>query len=981
MGQTTQIRNWAAWLLSGLIVLFVAGCEEVAPPLTNPLPLLASIEVVSVTPEGIHGNGHSDYPTPSADGGVVVFSSSATDLVMGDTNDQLDIFAHDRITGEITRVSVDSDGNQSNGFSFYPSISADGRFVAFQSVATNLVPGDDNSRSDIFVHDRVTGETTRASVDSDGIQSNGGCFYVSISANGRFVAFWSNATNLVTGDTNHAGDNFVHDRVTGETTRVSVDSDGNQTTTNNGRPSLSADGRFVTFSSGANNLVKGDTDDQVDIIVHDRVTGETTRVSVDSDGNQANDHSYGGTSISADGRFVAFGSLASNLVAEDNNNSWDIFAHDRLTGETTLVSVDFTGTEAAGGSEGPLISADGRFVTFNSHAPNLVNGDTNGRIDTFVHDHITGKTVRLSVNSDGVEGDDRSLYLPSPSADGRFVAFASSASNLVTGDDNGLIDAFIASNPLSTFDPTADDDGDGLTNRQELMETFTHYFLADSDGDGVDDGTELADGTDPLNPRDYPMPPPMPPPAAVEVVSVTPAGPTGNTASFGASISADGRFAAFQSDASDLVPGDTNAASDTFVHDRLTGEVTRVSVDFGGTQADGDSWSPSISADGHFVTFESDATNLVTGDTNSMRDIFVHDRTTGETTRASMNSYAKQAMWGDSFSPSISADGRFVAFHSAANNLVLWGGDTNNRDDIFVHDRLTGNTTRASVDSAGIQGDHNSRHPSLSADGRFVTFESFATNLVAGDTNSNWDVFVYDLFTGETTRVSVDSNGIQVGGISDSPVLSADGRFVAFESSATTLVAGDTNVIRDVFVHDRTTGETTRVSVDSGGTEAATYGWFGCRYPSLSADGRFVTFSSISTNLVTGDTNTMIDTFVHDRLTGETTRTSVDSAGAQANNDSISASISADGRTVMFSSKATNLAPTDANGSAFDVFIAPNPLSPFDPFADNDVDGLTNNQELLETFTHYFVADSDEDGVDDGVEVDNGTDPLDPDSF
>ncbi len=222
-----------------------------------------------------------------------------------------------------------------------------------------------------------------------------------------------------------------------------------------------------------------------------------------------------------------------------------------------------------------------------------------------------------------------------------------------------------------------------------------------------------------------------------------------------------------------------------------------------------------------------------------------------------------------------SADGRYVAFASFASNLVP--GDTNSLTDVFVHDRQTGKTTRASVDSAGGEANGISILPAISADGRFVTFTSFASNLVPGDTNSLTDVFVHDRQTGKTTKVSVDSAGGEANGISFNHVISADGRFVAFTSLASNLVPGDHNGLRDIFVHDRQTGETTRVSVDSAGGEANGSSMF----PAISADGRFVAFTSFAFNLVAGDHNGLRDVFVQDRQTGETTRVNADSAGGQ----------------------------------------------------------------------------------------------------
>src|SRR5207249_3753086 len=285
------------------------------------------------------------------------------------------------------------------------------------------------------------------------------------------------------------------------------------------------------------------------------------------------------------------------------------------------------------------------------------------------------------------------------------------------------------------------------------------------------------------------------------------------------------------------------------------------------------------------------------------------------TTRASVDSSGAQANR-ESFGIAVSADGRFVAFASFADNLVI--GDTNGANDVFVRDRVAGTTTRLSVSSGGDQGNASSFSPSLSADGRFVTFRSYASNLVAADANGTSDVFVHDRLTGTTERVSVDSAGIQGNGPSQSPALSADGRFVAFRSNADNLVAGDTNGGNDVFVHDRVTGTTTRASVNSLGAE----GNAGGEGPAISADGRWVAFESGSTNLVPGATNGAGQFFLHDRVTGMTMLVSVDSAGVQANANNVSgpAGVSADGRFVLFASAGTNLVPGATNGF-YDLFV------------------------------------------------------------
>ena len=290
----------------------------------------------------------------------------------------------------------------------------------------------------------------------------------------------------------------------------------------------------------------------------------------------------------------------------------------------------------------------------------------------------------------------------------------------------------------------------------------------------------------------------------------------GDDASWEPSINGDGRFVVFYSDAANLVPGDTNAAEDIFVHDRQAGTTERVSVSSNGTQGNGYSYSPSISEDGRFVAYYSDATNLVPGDTNVFEDIFVHDRQTGATERVSVSSGGGQGNL-NSLNPAVNSDGRFVAFESGANNLVV--ADTNNGRDVFVHDRQTGATERVSVSSGGVQGNQSSLAPSISSDGRFVAFFSSADDLVVGDTTVNFDVFVHDRQTRTTDRVSVSSSGTQGNLNSFSPSVSGDGRFVAFASDSDNLVAGDTNVNFDIFVHDRQTGTTERVSVSSSGTQ------------------------------------------------------------------------------------------------------------------------------------------------------------------
>ena len=449
-------------------------------------------------------------------------------------------------------------------------------------------------------------------------------------------------------------------------------------------------------------------------------------------------------------------------------------------GATERVSVATSGAQGTGGSiPSPSLSDDGRFVAFHTRAERLVAGDNNNREDVFVRDRSTGTTLLASINSNGQQGEGPSLF-PEMSGNGRYVVFGSGAPNLVPGDTNADPPAPTASAEAIGRDIFVHDLVTRLTTRESVTSTGAEGRCFEPS-----DRTQFRFCG-------------------------------GGVALAEADISFDGRFVAFAANAENMVPGDTNGATDVFVRDRQAGTTTRVSVATGGAQGTGASSEPSISADGRFVAFSSLAPNLVPGDTNGQRDVFVHDRQTGTTTRVSVVTGGAQGCTGTgtpptcaastgagaSSLPSISDDGTVVAFASLATFFAA--GDTNAASDIFVHDRSTTTTTRVSVGAGGAQGTEGSFFPSISGNGRFVAFDSIAPNLVAGDTNALRDVFVHDRQTGTTTRASITRTLAQASGASYFPTLNADGRFVAFASDATNLVPGDTNAAPDVFVHDRT---------------------------------------------------------------------------------------------------------------------------------------------------------------------------------
>ncbi len=950
----------------------------------------------------------------SADGRFVGFVSQASNLVPGDTNGLPDVFLYDRENEQIERISVRPDGREATLINNTFDMNADGRFVVFESLAENLLPGDSNSTFDIFIRDREAGTLERLSNSSDGFASNGTSEKPSISADGRFVSFVSLSNNLVAGDTNGTFDIFVIDRDTGSIKRASVNNDGQEANDVSLVNSLSADGRFIAFSSLASNLVPDDTNNSYDVFVFDIQQETIERVSVASDGSEA----IGGPTIvgsdspviSADGRFVAFASDAPNLVPGDLNESTDVFVVDRQNDTIERISVSSDGLEANGNSANSLrgfnqqlaISDDGRLVAFASDASNLVPDDTNSFRDVFVHDRDSGATTRVSVSEEGNQSNGISgaseqgvLNVLSLSGDGRFVSFDSAASNLVPGDSNGVEDVFVVD--LSTGQirvpylvPTSSTiiatqvtvsgtrgsrfavSGDvsltetllsnGSLSVEDTRVTINNVVPSDALGasalgpltrfgsnppvhpvllgnPAIDNGNpRFAGGTDQRG-----VPRIVPDIGAFEADAASVAGSVFVDADENQLRALDElgvphiEVHALNLDGSDPVVVLSGADDPRTANDVETGVFEFASLPAGeyrfdivaptgwslsepqiqrvpSTQPSSLSLSSELSGDGRFVVFSSEGFNLVPNDNNNVGDVFVYDRQADAVERVSVTSTGAEANELSVF-PSISLDGRFVTFMSLASNLVP--GDLNQTADVFVYDRLTDRT-----EMVGFAGEI----PAISGDGRFVAFESEALGLVAGDSNSLRDIFVYDRLNGTTERVSVRSDGTeamggQVSAGSKFASLSDDGRFVVFQSDAINLVDDDTNGVADIFVFDRDSNTIERVSVSSTGAEGNDLAFS----PAISGDGRFVAFSSRSSNLVADDDNGDFDVFVFDRVSRTVELVSRSSDGVQGNSASGGAvggslDISGDGRFVSFVSQASNLVPNDTNG-ILDTFL------------------------------------------------------------
>lgn len=408
-----------------------------------------AITRVVVDRNGVEGNWNSPDAAITPDGRFVGFSSFASNLVPDDHNDWAnagaDVFVRDMATGAIVRVSLSSSGAEGNDCSYLGSLSADGRFVAFVSFASNLVLDDRNGCADVFVHDRDpdangvfdegNGVTTRVSVATGGTECDADCYAALLSSDGAFVLFGSTADNLVANDTNGTNDIFRHDLATGVTTRVSLGPGDVEPDGSCSGHRLSDDGTVMAFISEATNLVPGDTNGQCDLFLRDLTTGAIERISVDSAGGQGDGPSTGVAGITSDRSLVAFSSYATNLVAADTNGKSDLFVHDRRSGVTTRVSLGQGGVEPDANSWGAL-SADGSKVLLNTDADNMVAGDGNAYFDVFLRDLATGDVSLVGTTRAGGFPNYDS-FVSGATADFRRILFVSLATDIVSYDTNG----------------------------------------------------------------------------------------------------------------------------------------------------------------------------------------------------------------------------------------------------------------------------------------------------------------------------------------------------------------------------------------------------------------------------------------------------------------------------------------------------------------------------------------------------------------
>jgi hypothetical protein len=765
------------------------------------------LELISRAHDGGSGNNRSFSPAISADGRLVAFVSLANDLVAvaGDSNAASDIFLYDRRDGTMTRVNLAPSGAQANNHSNSVDISADGNLLVFSSLADNLVDGDTNDAYDIFVFDRKRGTLALASRTPAGGVGNHGSSSPRISANGKWVVFSSNAADLVAGDSNEVPDIFLYDVKGKAVELVSVDREGGPANEASDAPAVSGDGRYVAFESDASDLIFGDTNAGSDVFVRDRQSGTTTRISVSSDGEEGFGFSSMGD-ISADGAYVVFSST-SDLVPDDTNGVRDVFLSDRNNADpwSRIHLLSRGGNQVGNGvSQKPAIGDDGSAVAFTSAASNLVPGDTNAVADVFRCPAVMGNAddwsvVRCSVGTTSFVQPNNDAGVLALAEDGRHVVFRSIATNLVPADTNAQADIFLYDRLLDMIRRLNLGPGYVQANGDSGAPRITGNVVMGPVAVFHSDASNLVDDDTNGN-RDIFIH------HADTLRRITNAsGVEGNGQSQNPDIAGYwlGYFICFESKASNLAVADTNGpVSDIFVYRSSTGAIELVSRASGaaGVQGNDESYSPSITSSGNVIAFQSLATNLVAGDTNGIADIFVRDRSANTTTRVSVSTVGTQANGASAYA-SVSDDGRYVCFSSSATNLVTF--DTNGSNDVFVHDRTLATTTRVSVSSDGIQATGGaSGWPQISPCGRFVAFCSSATNLVDDDSNVVADVFVHDRQSGRTARMTCLGGGQPNGAaVFYQPAISDQGRHIAFVSAATNLIySGDTNGRSDAFV-------------------------------------------------------------------------------------------------------------------------------------------------------------------------------------
>jgi Tol biopolymer transport system component len=832
-----------------VLINSVNPAPETMPPVMNIFlrdRLKQTTTLVSVDLDGTGmGNGDSIPSGISTNGQFALFESAANNLVAGDTNGVNDIFVRDLSAGVTTLVSVSTNGGLANGTSRSSVMTPDGRHVAFVSTAGNLAPGATNGIPNVFVRDLQAGVTTLASPGALPFSASSSSELPVITPDGRFVAFYSTATNLVAGITN-SGEIYVADLTQGTTIWASTNSHSilqslgtncalscNEAMSDNGQLiayeacppagpgvvlqynlatgvteivntnaagilpglelnernlSMTPDGRFVAFVPEINGVNTG-------LAVWDGQSNTTAVLNLNINQIAVTNSIIDWPAITPDGRFVAFVSDATNLTASRVAAGFHLYVRDMDAGTNVLVDADTNGIGSMSNlMTFPRMSDDGAVVAFDCVDGSLVANDNNHAYDVFARNVAAGSTELISSGLPALSSltPNGSCIISSSSisSNGQYVAFGSDADNLVPGDKNGLRDNFVH---------------DTVTETNLLVSVNTNCVT----GNGV--------STDPA-------------------------------------ISGNGRYVAFTSSSSDLVPNDTNAVTEIFLRDLSANVTSLVSVNTNGGPGDSASYSPAISTDGRYVLFWSDADDLVPGSAgNSAGDLYWRDMQSG------MNRLIATYNTSTTFNVAMTPDGRRVAFGAEVNSAVrfyVW--------DAVSNQNIYASAPVSSIYKTAISPDGNEAifytpgqvalitltnntqvtfTNAMSRAGCQFTADSQSVVFVAG-TNQ---IYLYNFPAGTNILVSAGANGN-----CDSPTISANGRFIAYRSFAGNLTANDTNAVPNIFLYDTASETTALVTASPIGNAAANDRSLS---PVFSADGQTLIWESWANNLAGQDFN------------------------------------------------------------------------------------------------------------------------------
>jgi subtilisin family serine protease len=867
-------------------------------------PVGTPFEKISKAVDGGNTNGDSIFGSSSEDGRFVVYSSKATNLVAGDTNGVFDIFLHDRQTNETKRISLSSDGSQSNGDSYAPIITLEGGYILFTSKAVNLTVEQDSNGNieDLFLYETTTGKIEKVADDVSAIAV--WTYFRSdrpyaMSANGRYIAFSSDSDNGDGTDTNGTWDVFLKDRWNGTTKRLTDRQNKHRDERASG-VAMTPDGRYVAYTTE-------DSKEILNAYLYDERNSTTEEISVSSEGEELYEDSYS-PSISVDGRYVAFSSYSNNLVPSDESWNLDVFVRDRHLGTTEIVSTRINGDPSSDYNESPWISANGRYVVFHSYDDLDPRADRS--IQVYIHDRSTHQTKLLSKSPFNDPGTSDS-WIPFITQNGRYVVFESYATNLTFPEHNDNY-SNIYFKPINNMDapvPVWEE-----TAQLKVTQKGAHYVRLNwENGDDTGKYYKVSEGGQLLE---------IVQGNSYLVKNLEP----GTTYQFSIQVG-DESFnwsERLEIEAATLANRETTAPG-TISAPIFTPEFGKLSVtwkeptdpDYLGTKllwrklgtstyretpvihqgmekAEINGLINSTLYEVVFVTIDADG--------NETESPVYTERTRSgpQTARVSISN---DMVEGNSRSaePDVSDDGRYIVFSSHANNLVHNDGD-NDFSDIFLYDRISENLQKITSTVDGFPPNNNSFRPKISGNGRFIVFHSYATNLtMTDDTDYHADVFLYDRDTDEDGKFDeVNATSIQeitanaVSGDSALADINFDGSVIVFDSSAKNLAPDDT-WDKDVYVYQKSDETFSKIKLEDGIVPDR-----GSYTPRVSGDGNYIAFVTEASNLGVEDVNEAEDVYLYNVTTKKAKRISAFANEGVRQTEAYWPTISNDGRFVAY---------------------------------------------------------------------------------